>query len=88
MSCDGLTLAKLIFGYTPRVVLPPQQPVSNATIRWNRHRDGEKTFPTITITKAFAIHIRYARRRFIDHPVLPPDPDPTVPLVNGQSIGN
>ncbi len=38
MSCDGLTLGKIIFGYTPRVVLPPQQPVSNATIeqvqRW------------------------------------------------------
>ena len=25
---------------------------------------------------------------FIDHPVLPPNPDPTVPLFNGQSIGN
>ena len=37
MSCDGLTLGKIIFGYTPRVVLPPQQPVS---------KDGEKTFPT------------------------------------------
>ena len=38
MSCDGLTLGKIIFGYTPRVVLPPQQPVSNATMeqvkRW------------------------------------------------------
>ena len=32
MSCDGLTLGKIIFGYSPRVVLPPQQPVSNATI--------------------------------------------------------
>jgi hypothetical protein len=35
---DGLTLGKIIFGYTPRVVLPPQQPVSNATMeqvqRW------------------------------------------------------
>jgi hypothetical protein len=41
----------------------------------------------LTIIKAFAIHIRYARRRFIDHPVLPPNPDPTVPLFNGQSIG-
>jgi hypothetical protein len=30
MSCAGLTLGKIIFGYTPRVVLPPQQPVSNA----------------------------------------------------------
>jgi hypothetical protein len=29
MSCDGLTLGKIIFGYTPRVVLLPQQPVSN-----------------------------------------------------------
>ena len=38
MSCDGLTLGKIIFGYTPRVVLPPQQPVLNATMeqvqRW------------------------------------------------------
>jgi hypothetical protein len=38
MSCDGLTLGKIIFGFTPRVVLPPQQPVSNATMeqiqRW------------------------------------------------------
>jgi hypothetical protein len=38
MSCDGLNLGKIIFGYTPRVVLPPQQPVSNATMekvqRW------------------------------------------------------
>ena len=31
MSCDGLTLGKTIFGYTPREGLPPQQPVSNAT---------------------------------------------------------
>jgi hypothetical protein len=38
MSCDGLTLGKIIFGYTPRVVLPPQQPFLNATMeqvqRW------------------------------------------------------
>ena len=38
MSCDGLTLGKIIFGYTPRVVLPPEQPFSNATMeqvqRW------------------------------------------------------
>jgi hypothetical protein len=38
MSCDGLTLGKIIFGFTPRFVLPPQQPVSNATMeqeqRW------------------------------------------------------
>jgi hypothetical protein len=38
MSCAGLTLGKNIFGYTPRVVLPPQQPVSNAMMeqiqRW------------------------------------------------------
>ena len=32
MSCAGLTLGKIIFGYTPRVVLPPQQPVSIATM--------------------------------------------------------
>lgn len=41
----------------------------------------------LTITKAFAIHIRYARRRFIDQPALPPDPDPSVPLFIGLSIG-
>jgi len=41
----------------------------------------------LTIIKAFAIHIRYARRRFIDRPILPPNLDPTVPLFNGQSIG-
>ncbi len=38
MSCAGLALGKIIFGYTPIVVLPPQQPVSNATLeqiqRW------------------------------------------------------
>ena len=38
MSCDGLTLGKIIFGCTPRVVLPPQQLVLNATMeqveRW------------------------------------------------------
>ena len=38
MSCAELTLGKVIFGYTPRVVLPPQQPVSIATMeqiqRW------------------------------------------------------
>jgi hypothetical protein len=37
-ECDGLTLGKIIFGYTPRVVLPPQQPFSNAMMeqvqRW------------------------------------------------------
>jgi hypothetical protein len=41
----------------------------------------------LTIIKAYAIHIRYARRRFIDHPALPLNHDPTVPLFNGQSIG-
>jgi hypothetical protein len=41
----------------------------------------------LTIIKAFAIHIRYARCRFIDHPVLPPDPNPAVPLFDGQLIG-
>ena len=38
MSCDGLTLGKIIFRYTPRVVLPPPQPVSNTMMeqveRW------------------------------------------------------
>jgi hypothetical protein len=35
---NELTQGKINFGYTPRVVLPPQQPVSNATMeqvqRW------------------------------------------------------
>ncbi len=45
-SCDELTLGKIIFGYSPRVVLPPQQPVSNATMeqvqRWGEDvsKDG------------------------------------------------
>ena len=38
MSYDKLTRGKIIFGYTPSAVLPPQQPVSNATMeqvqRW------------------------------------------------------
>ncbi len=38
MSCDGLTLGKIIFWYTPIVVLPPPQPVLNTTMeqvqRW------------------------------------------------------
>jgi len=41
----------------------------------------------LTITKAFTIHIRYARQRFLDHPAITLTPDPTVPLYNGQSIG-
>ncbi len=28
MSCAGLTLGKIIFGYTPRVVLPPPKSTS------------------------------------------------------------
>ena len=32
MSCEELTLGKIIFGYTPRVVSTPQQPVLNATM--------------------------------------------------------
>jgi hypothetical protein len=41
----------------------------------------------LTITKAFAIHIRYARRRFLDHSVITLTPDTAVPLYNGQLIG-
>jgi hypothetical protein len=40
MSCDGLTRGKIIFGYTPRVVLSPPQPVSNTTME-PVHRWGE-----------------------------------------------
>jgi hypothetical protein len=41
----------------------------------------------LTITKAFAIHIRYARRRFLDHSTITLTPNTIVPLYNGQSIG-
>jgi hypothetical protein len=34
----------------------------------------------LTITKAFAIHSRYARRRFLDHSDITLAPNPTVPL--------
>ena len=38
MSCDELTLGKIMFGYTLRVISTPQQPVWNATMeqvqRW------------------------------------------------------
>ncbi len=46
MSCDELTRGKFFFGYTPRVVSTPQQPVSNATMeqvqRWGEDvsKDG------------------------------------------------
>jgi hypothetical protein len=40
MSCDRFTLGKIFFGCPPRVVLPPQQHVSNAMIekveRWGK----------------------------------------------------
>jgi len=38
ISCGRLTLGKIIFGCTPRVVLPPQQPVSNATMEQVKRR--------------------------------------------------
>jgi hypothetical protein len=41
----------------------------------------------LTITKAFAIHIRYAQRRFLDHSTTNLTPNTIVPLYNGQSIG-
>jgi len=41
----------------------------------------------LTITKAFAIHIRYARRRFLEHSAITFTPDTTVPLYNYQLIG-
>ncbi len=43
MSCDGRTLGKIIFGFSPRVVLPPQQPVSNARMEQVQRR-GQATF--------------------------------------------
>ena len=39
----------------------------------------------LTITKAFAIHIRYMRRRFLGHSAITLAPDTTVPI--GQLIG-
>jgi len=50
ISCGRLTLGKIIFEYAPRVVLPPQQPVSNATMeqvkRWGEDvsNDGLDAF--------------------------------------------
>jgi hypothetical protein len=41
----------------------------------------------LTTTKAFAIHIRYARKRFLDHSTTNLTPNTIVPLYNGQSIG-
>jgi hypothetical protein len=41
----------------------------------------------LTINKAFAIHTRYARRRFLDHSILTSESNTTVPLFNGQLIG-
>ena len=41
----------------------------------------------LTITKAFALHIHYAQHGFLDHSVLTSEPDTTIPLFNGQSIG-
>ena len=49
-SCGRLTLGEIIFGCAPRVVLPPQQPASNATMeqlkRWGEDvsNDGLDAF--------------------------------------------
>ena len=63
MSCAGLTLGKIIFGYTPRVVLPPQQPVSNATMeqvqRWGEDvsNDGlDAIYDGIAVYPNFSSH--------------------------------
>ena len=51
MSCEGLiTLGKIIFGYTPRVVLPPQQPVSNATMEQVDTEMGRRRFQVRVLT--------------------------------------
>ena len=46
MSCDRLILGNIIFGYTSRVVLPPQQPVLNATMeqvqRWGEDVSNDR----------------------------------------------
>ncbi len=61
MSCARLTLGKIIFGYTPRVVLPPQQPVSIATMehikRWGEDisNDGWMQFRHIKKVKRFFV---------------------------------
>jgi hypothetical protein len=61
MSCDGLTLEKIIFGYTPREVLPPQQPVSNATMeqlqRWGE--DVSNNFGTLKKSSNFWLVYRF-----------------------------
>jgi hypothetical protein len=41
MSCGGITRGKIIVGYTPSVILPPQQPVSNAMMEQILQRWGE-----------------------------------------------
>ena len=43
MSCARLTLGKIIYGYTPRIVLPPHQPVLIATME-QIQRWGEDVF--------------------------------------------
>ena len=50
MSCDRLTLGKIIFGYTPRVVLPPQQPVLNATMEQVDTEMGRRHFQVRVLT--------------------------------------
>ena len=41
----------------------------------------------LIVTKAFAIHIRYARHRFLNQSVLTSESNTTIPLLNGQLIG-
>jgi len=61
MSCAGLTLGKIIFGYTPRVVYLPSNLFR--LLQWNRYIDREKTFPTMGWMQFR--HIKKVKRFFV-----------------------
>ena len=62
MSCAGLTLGEIIFGYTPRVVLPPQQPVLNATMKQVQRRGEDVSNDGLD---AIFRHIKKVKRFFV-----------------------
>ena len=62
MSCAGLTLGEIIFGYTPRVVLPPQQPVLNATMEQVQRRGEDVSNDGLD---AIFRHIKKVMRFFV-----------------------
>ena len=68
MSCDVLTLGKIIFGYTPRVVLPPQQPV----LKRKTMQEAQKaTYCTLLFSLSTSLHLtisnNYCKNQGIDH---------------------